>query len=84
MGRDANDDARVGRRERAVVAARGPRGVVAVAAENGLFRLLARELHGFVRTGDVRRRRSRSPHIRDTEDEVVRRYTERMMDKHEG
>jgi len=54
MGRDANDDARVGRRERAVVAARGPRGVVAVAAENGLFRLLARELHGFLRTGDVR------------------------------
>ena len=54
MGRDANDDARVGRRERAVVAARGPRGVVAVAAENGLFRLLARELHGLVRTGDVR------------------------------
>ena len=53
MGRDANDDARVGRRERAVVAARGPRGVVAVAAENGLFRLLARELHGLVRTGDV-------------------------------
>jgi len=53
MGRDANDDARVGRRERAVVAARGPRGVVAVAAENGLCRLLARELHGFLRTGDV-------------------------------
>jgi len=58
VGRDAGagDGARTGRRERAVVVARDRRGGIAVdaaAAGAGLSRLLARELPGFLRTGDV-------------------------------